>query len=98
MLIKALGQRSLAAGSGPILFAGTAMGSLAIAAAGVDDSALVPLYLGGGPFVFAFFSLRHALAQVAFAAAATRACWPSASCTGAAELLYGEYLTISSSS
>jgi diguanylate cyclase (GGDEF)-like protein/PAS domain S-box-containing protein len=54
---------------GAALFAGTAMGSCAIAAAGVDNSPLVPLYLGGGPFVFTFFSLRHALAQVAWAAA-----------------------------
>jgi diguanylate cyclase (GGDEF)-like protein/PAS domain S-box-containing protein len=78
---------------GPLLFAGTALGSSAIAAAGVEGSALVPIYLCGGPFVFSFFSLRHALAQVAFAAA----CYATlliadALHQGRPELLYGDYL------
>jgi diguanylate cyclase (GGDEF)-like protein/PAS domain S-box-containing protein len=78
---------------GAILFFGTAMGSAAIAAAGVDGSALVPLYLCGGPFVFSFFSLRHALAQVAFA----ELCYgtvlvANALHVGRPELLYGDYL------
>jgi diguanylate cyclase (GGDEF)-like protein/PAS domain S-box-containing protein len=78
---------------GPLLLFGTATGSTAIAAAGVGDSALVPLYVCGGPFVFTFFSLRHALAQVAFAAA----CYAGLLVGGAlhsghTELLYGDYL------
>jgi diguanylate cyclase (GGDEF)-like protein/PAS domain S-box-containing protein len=79
---------------GPTLFAGTVMGSCAIAAAGVENSALVPLYLGGGPFVFTFFSLRHALAQVAWAAACYAALLTAAALhQGRPELLYGESLT-----
>jgi diguanylate cyclase (GGDEF)-like protein/PAS domain S-box-containing protein len=78
---------------GPVLFAGTALGSSAIAAAGVDDSAFIPLYLCGGPFVFSFFSLRHALTHVGFAAA----CYATlligdALHLGRPELLYGDYL------
>jgi len=78
---------------GLLLFAGTMLGSSAIAAAGVDDSALVPIYVCGGPFVFSFFSRRHALAQVAFAAA----CYATlltvdALHRGRPELLYGDYL------
>jgi diguanylate cyclase (GGDEF)-like protein/PAS domain S-box-containing protein len=78
---------------GPILLIGTVMGSGAIAAAGVDDSALIPLYVGGGPFVFAFFSLRHALFQVAFAAACyATVLTASALHNGHPELLYGDSL------
>jgi diguanylate cyclase (GGDEF)-like protein/PAS domain S-box-containing protein len=78
---------------GPILFWGTALGSCAIAAAGVDDSALVPIYVCGGPFVFTFFGLRHALSHVAFAAA----CYATLLTADALhraqpELLYGNYL------
>ena len=84
---------------GPILFAGTATGSAAIAAAGIDNSALVPLYLGGGPFVFAFFTLRHALAQVAFAALCYAGLLTASALQhGRPELLYGEELTTASCS
>jgi len=78
---------------GPILLAGTVLGSGAIAAAGVDNSALIPLYVGGGPFVFAFFSLRHALFQVAFAACCYAALLTaSALHDGRPALLYGDDL------
>jgi diguanylate cyclase (GGDEF)-like protein/PAS domain S-box-containing protein len=78
---------------GPLLFAGTALGSSAIAAAGVDDSALVPIYLCGGPFVFTFFSLRHALAHVGFAAACYATLLTAdALHQGHPELLYGDHL------
>ena len=92
MLVRA--PRAIPTGwLGPILFAGTAIGSAAIAAAGVDDSALVPLYVCGGPFVFTFFGLRHALAQVAFAAVCYAGVLTAdALHTGHPALLYGDYL------
>ena len=78
---------------GPTLLIGTVMGTGAIAAAGVENSALIPLYVGGGPFVFTFFSLRHALFQVAFAAACYAALLvASAVHDGRAERLYGSDL------
>jgi diguanylate cyclase (GGDEF)-like protein/PAS domain S-box-containing protein len=78
---------------GPLVFAGTALGSAAIAAAGVSHSALVPIYVCGGPFVFSFFRLRHALAQVAFAAACYAALLTAdALHQGRPQLLYGDHL------
>jgi diguanylate cyclase (GGDEF)-like protein/PAS domain S-box-containing protein len=78
---------------GPILFWGTALGTCAIAAAGVDDSALVPIYVCGGPFVFTFFGLRHALSQVAFASVCYAIVLTAdALHRGQPDLLYGDYL------